>query len=778
MKNFIKTAINSILIIGVLYFIFFSIMPHNVNENESLSNFSTERAVKIIETISKKPHFIGSQNHEVVADYLQAELQKLGLETTLQSGFSMSDWGNLTFSTNIIAKINGSDPKNSNQKALLLLSHYDSAPHSYSHGASDDASGLGTILEGLRAFLHNKTPHKNDIIILFTDAEEIGLNGAALFVTKHHWAKNIGLAINFEARGTAGPSFMLVETNAGNASLIKGFVAANPKFPAANSLMYSIYKMLPNDTDLTVFREQGKIQGFNLAYIDDHFNYHTRQDNIAHLDKNSITHNGSYFMPMLKYFSNAKLNLLNSKDDFVYFNIPFAFINYPFQWIYPMWIIAFILFIGLIFIGISKHVLKPTDIAKGFIPFFISVASCGLVCFLLWKSLLMLYPEYNDILHGFTYNGHDYVMAFVLISCAICFYVYEKLTLKTETFNIFIAPLFIWIVINLFLSIWLKGAAFLIIPVFFGLFLLGIYIFTNQTNWFLNFIFSLPALLILVPFVYLFPVGLGLKILFGSCILVALIFTLLIPVFNLFTHKRIWAFVLLLFAVGFLMKAHFNSEFVNGKAKPNSLLYVYDADKNIALWATYDTTLDSWTMNRLGDKPQVAKPEQNLQSKYNSKFTYTSLAPLIDIKKPVIQFLKDSIGGSKRFLKIKIIPLRPVNRYDIFGNPEMSIKTFYANGEKKIAPKSSKFKTSGNKILSYYVINNMPLEMDFVMDAAKNLDMQLIESSYDLMANQMLKVLPRQDWMMPKPFVLTDAIVLKQNIVPQDSRIINDSISN
>ena len=95
----------------------------------------------------------------------------------------------------------------------MLLSHYDSAPHSFSKGASDDASGIATILESIRAFLHNKTPHKNDIIILFTDAEEIGLNGAALFVTQHKLAKDVGLVLNFEARGSSGPGYMLMETN-------------------------------------------------------------------------------------------------------------------------------------------------------------------------------------------------------------------------------------------------------------------------------------------------------------------------------------------------------------------------------------------------------------------------------------------------------------------------------------------------------------------------------------------------------------------------------------
>jgi Zn-dependent M28 family amino/carboxypeptidase len=54
------------------------------------------------------------------------------------------------------------------------LSHYDSAPHSASLGASDDASGVATILEAVRAFLHAKTPHKNDIIILLPMPKNLG----------------------------------------------------------------------------------------------------------------------------------------------------------------------------------------------------------------------------------------------------------------------------------------------------------------------------------------------------------------------------------------------------------------------------------------------------------------------------------------------------------------------------------------------------------------------------------------------------------------------------
>lgn len=783
MKNFLKVLIINVFIVGILYFIFYSLMPQKILTNTELSNFSTHRALKIVKNISAKPHYIGSVDHDLVANYVFNELKKLGLEASVQEGFSMTEWGTLTKSKNIIAKIKGSNTKTSNGKALLLLSHYDSAPHSFSHGAADDASGIATIIEGVRAFLHNKTKHKNDIIILFTDAEELGLNGAALFVTKHQWAKKIGLAINFEARGTAGPSYMLMESNRGNAALISAFSKSNPNFIAANSLMYSIYKMLPNDTYLTVFRENGNIQGFNFAFIDNHFNYHTAQDDLAHLDPKSIEHNGGYLMPMLKYFSNTNLNKLTTTQDFVYFNAPFTFFYYPFDWVLPLWIFAISLFIGFTYFGIAKKVLSPSEIGKGFLWFFASIFFVGIITFVGWKTILLIYPEYNEILHGFTYNGHNYMMFFSLISIAICFYIYEKLSDKTTTMNNFIAPMFVWIIINLIIAIKLKGAGFFIIPVFFGLIILGYYVFTEKTNLILNLILSIPALIIFVPFIAMFPVGLGLKIMFGSSILIALLFTILLPVFNLFTHKRIWIILLLITSFFFLIDAHINSDFEAGKAKPNSLLYVYDLEKNKAFWTTYDTNLDEWTKTYLGDKPQKATElkENQLYSKYNSEFTYSTFAPLISIEKPTIEFISDSVVGNRRFLKIKISPNRKVNRYDIFANRNLNFKNFKANGENKLDKKSSKFDTNERKILSYYVVDNIPLEMEFSIDATKNLEMDLMESSFDLLSNIELKVIKRQAWMMPKPFVLNNAIVLKQHIVPQglieQKPIVTDTIS-
>ncbi|MEH6513954.1 MAG: M28 family peptidase, partial [Maribacter arcticus] len=289
------TILTLLVVVLAVYWSFRALLPqYNADNTIVETEFSTDRALVHVKEISKEPHAVGFPAHAKVRSYIVAELQKLGLETSIQEGYTAGDWGNLSKAENILARIKGKE----SGKALLLLSHYDSNPHS-SLGASDAGSGVATILEGVRAFLKTNPNSKNDIIILISDAEELGLNGADLFVDEHEWLKDVGLVLNFEARGSGGPSYMLMETNRGNSRLISEFITANPEFPVANSLAYSIYKMLPNDTDLTVFREDADIEGFNFAFIDDHFDYHTANDNYERLDRNTLAHQGSYLMPLL-----------------------------------------------------------------------------------------------------------------------------------------------------------------------------------------------------------------------------------------------------------------------------------------------------------------------------------------------------------------------------------------------------------------------------------------------------------------------------------------------
>lgn len=776
MKKFSSSFLSAFFLVAITYFVYFAMMPQTVEKTAgSLSEFSTQRALNKLEDIAKEPHYVGSENHKTVAGYLQKELQELGLETKVQEGYTFTEWGNLVKSKNILARIKGTN----NSKALMLLSHYDSAPHSKSLGASDDGSGIATILEGLRTFLHNKTAHKNDIVILFSDAEEVGLNGAALFVTEHQWAKEIGLVINFEARGTAGPSYMLMEVNQGNANMVDGFTGANPRFPVSNSLMYSIYKMLPNDTDLTIFRERGQVQGFNFAFIDNHFNYHTAQDDMQHLSKKTLEHQGTYLMPLLNYFSNIDLKALDSTEDKVYFNTPVRFMSYPFSWNIPLVAIALVLFLGLCFVGFGKRILNGREIIKGSLLFFGALLLGGIVTFLGWRITLEIYPEYKEIQHGFTYNGHSYIGAFMFLTLAILFFVYRKFIPESQMMNYSIAPLFLWIILNFALAFALPGAGFFVLPVFASLLMFSYFILTQRTNNLLNIILAIPAIAIYVPFITMFPIGLGLKVLFGSSILLVLVFGLLFPIFGSFNKKGAWSFLMLLIAVGFFIDAHIHSGFEQGKAKPNSLLYVYDADEDKANWATYDTYLDQWTKNYLGENPKSADAlnKNSLFSKYNSSFTFMSPAETKEIERPTITFLRDSTIGNQRHLKIRISPNRKVNRYDIFANEQLVIHNLRTNNVKLMGQEGSAHPRNGKRIVSYYVTDNEPLELQFSINKVSDLDMELMETSFDLLENTMFSIPNRPAYMMPKPFVLTDAIILKQKIkAPSDpKKIIQDS---
>ncbi|WGD35654.1 M28 family peptidase [Olleya sp. YS] len=763
----LKKAIAILTLCLSIYLSFNALLPNKISDLETpLEQFSTDRALLQLAEISKKPHYTGSEENTRVRHYIISELEKLGLKTQIQEGYTISKWGNIAKPINILARIKGT----ANTKALMLLTHYDSNPHS-AIGASDAGSGVVTILEGLRAFLAAGHPPKNDIIIGITDAEELGLNGADLFVNKHEWSKDVGLVLNFEARGSGGPSYMLIETNGGNANLMKEFVAANPQFPVANSLAYSIYKMLPNDTDLTVFRRDGDIEGFNFAFIDDHFDYHTVMDNYARLDRNTLEHQGSYIMPLLHHFSQANLANIKSTEDYIYFNIPiFKTVIYPFGWVLPMLLIAIFIFIGLLVYGFRNKILNFKAIGNGFVAFIFSLLSCGLLGFFGWEFLNILYPKYGEMLHGFTYNGHTYIWLFALLSLGLSFLLYSKVYKANNTASLLVAPLTFWLIICTVIALQLKGASFFIIPVYFGLIALFVLLRQKQPNLILMAVLCIPALFILSPLVKMFPVGLGLKLLVVSTVFVVLIFGLCLPVLGFLKHKRRWSYLFFFLGIIAFFIAHLHSDFKPDTPKPNSLVYTLNADKNSALWATYDNVLDTYTKNFLGESPSEASAlnKNTFGSKYASGFTYASNAPIKDIPLPKIEISNDTIIGETRHFNICVIPQREVQRIEVFSDSTNHFKSFKINGVDAYRKKGDSLVFVNrwkNRLFSFFVSKNDLLDLQISVPKNQKTSLQLFEASFDLLDNKLFSIPPRERHMIPKPFVLNDAVLVNKTII-------------
>ncbi|WP_461532721.1 M28 family peptidase [Sinomicrobium sp.] len=756
MKTY-AAPLSLLLLCAAVYWSFYGTMPQTyIKLNAPENSFSTERAMIHVRAISQKQHYVGAEAHKEVRDYLIAELEKLGLTPEVQQGYTSGNWGNVSKASNIVAKVKGSGKGD----ALVLLSHYDSAPHS-SFGASDAGSGVATILEGLRAYLSEKRYPKNDIIVLFTDSEELGLNGAKLFVSQHPWAKKVKLVLNFEARGSGGPSFMLPETNAGNSGLIKAFAEAQPSYPVANSLLYSVYKILPNDTDLTVFREDGDINGLNFAFIDDHYDYHTALDIPPRLDRTTLQHQGSYLMPLLHFFADTDMSSLKSERDHVFFNAPGGMvIHYPFSWIWPLNTFALLLFILALVYGFREKVLHTKEILKAGIPFFAALICCGLLGYFSWPLLLHFYPGYADILQGFPYNGHTYITVFTLCSAAICLVFYGAFK-KLTAANLLVIPIFFWLLLCTLLGHYLKGASFFIIPLYCALGSLFVLIRWKKPSVLTLSLLALPAIWIFAPLIQMFPVGLGLKMAIASTLLTALLFALLIPVIAAYQRHRKLALLTTVVAIVLLIVAHNSSDFDKEHPQPDSLVYLLNTDNNKAHWATYDPIPGSWISSYFANEKQQNDTVETFSSKYSSTFTHTAEAPVKNILPPVVEVLRDTVVANERLIDLCITPQRSVNRLDVYSTS--AILSCNVNGA--ILPTTYlKNQQRGNRLFSHFITDNSYTEIQLRLPSDEKPQLTLYESSFDLLQHKLFSVAPRPEGHIPKPFVLNDAVILKKTV--------------
>jgi hypothetical protein len=763
MKRF-SSIVSVLIILGVIYWSFADLKPSlKTSKSSTETDFSIENALNHLKKISKEAHYTGSKAHKKVQSYIVTELQKMGFETEIQTQTAINKkWFAATTAENIIAKLKGS----SSGKALLLLTHYDSNPHS-SLGASDAGSGVVTILEGLRAFLLKNETQKNDIVVLISDAEELGLLGAQAFVDAHSWTKDIGLILNFEARGSGGPSYMLMETNGKNSKLLSEFLATQPNFPAANSLMYSIYKKLPNDTDLTIFREDANINGFNFAFIGDHFDYHTAQDSYERLDRETLLHQADYLTTSLNYFSNSDLTDFNSDEDFVYVNFPFIkLITYPFSWVSPMVILCGILFLVLLFFGISFNKIDIKGALKGFIPFLVSLILCGGISFGLWKLLLIIHPQYNDILQGFTYNGYQYIIAFVFLNLWMLFTIYKQTATTEKTTNLLIAPIFFWLVLNFIISAYLKGSGFFIIPVICALLILIVAIFLNLEDKYkriLCTILSIPTLYIFAPLIKMFPVGLGLKVLFISAVFIVFVFGLMILSFHqkksFWTQKWSGFLALLFFGI-----ATYNSGFSIDNKKPNSIVYVQNSDNKTAYFGTYNTTLDTYTEQVFkGSFTKGGIENAETKSKYNTRFNYYKKTAYKAISSSEIGTGLDTVIGKKRFLELTLTPKRKINKLEFITKNKLTLHQFKINDV--LVNKGKKYSLKDGTFLVYHLGNSdTEVTLSFAVDIVEKLEIIVNEISYDLLSNKNFNLKPRSEEMMPMPFVTNDAIIITKKL--------------
>lgn len=750
------TFLSVLLMIAVIWWRLSSLTPIPEEDHDlPLSEFSISHALDHVKTLSEAPHFVGSENHTKVRNYIMGQLSHLGLSPRIQEGLTTGKGNYLSRVNNIYTTIKG----DREGPALLLMTHYDSHPHS-ALGASDAGSGVAVILEAIRAHLESGPYTGNDLILLFTDGEELGLNGARYFVENIPVPQEIGLVLNFEARGSGGPGIMLLETNGGNEALINSFAEARVSNPFGSSLFYSIYKLLPNDTDLTIFRETGNIPGFNFAFIDDHFDYHTAMDSFERLDRPTLAHQAGYLMPLLKYYSQADLNTLSSNKDLVYFDLPGGTLfRYPFSAILSLWMATLLLFLLVLAYGIKTKRLPGREVLHGTAKFIFILVFTVASTYLGWELILLFYPHYTDILHGFPYGGYWYMAAGIALVIAVCLLVYHGKS-KEEQAAYMVAPLFFWLLLTLGISFYLKGASYLVFPVALSIICWAVMLRQKHPNAILMLLLLLPALWLITPLIRMFPVALGLKSLPLAAVLTTLTFGLSLPVTGYLKRKQQWGYFFLIITGISLWYAHRMSPVTPDHPHHTSLVYMEDAKENNAFLATYNNSLSSWLSTSLGNDPKPYTFPTEFGSKYGTPFTfYRSVTPK-KIIPPQIRVLQDSIIKGERSVKISVLHLRQVSRLEVFlNNGELLSGT--VNGE----PLTVYSPTQDTQhLFTHYITNNDPALLELKLKTGSGTELIFYESSNDLLTHPAMDITPRPRAEIPMPFVLNDAVITRSVI--------------
>ena len=545
--------------------------------------FSAIKAMDHLNIMASEIHHMGTAENRKVKNYILDQFDQMDIPTEMFIGHAKQQWGTryirLGRTENIIATIKG---KNQG-KAVMVVGHYDSVLAS--PGAADDVHSVACMLE--IAKILKQEEHDNDIIFLVTDGEERGLLGAKAFVEDRD-VSNIGVLLNYEARGNSGASISF-EWSEGNAWLVQQLKKVATK-PAANSMSFEIYKNLPNDTDFTFFKKAG-INGINHAFIDGFSYYHNPADTPENINQKSVQHTGTNMLALTRHFANIDLSDTQSYNA-TFFNFLSFLVIYPSSWdvfilIAVMGFIAFLLFQSF-----RKNVISIKSFALSLLLILLTVIISASLSFGLGRLLLSLYPQYDLFYAGQFYNHKWYLLTCIGISILTCSLLLKKSVLKSSSQSFKAALLLFMVILCVLFLIFIPTAVyFMLYPTI----AMSIYYYIisrgdeQREHVLASYLTSSIPLILWLPVIVLFFLAFSL-----AGLPMPTIHVTIIALSTMFLFEKLWTDSNLMNYIGLgvilvsLIGGHLTSTPTDREPLPSNLFYNYNVITNQAHLATED----------------------------------------------------------------------------------------------------------------------------------------------------------------------------------------------
>jgi hypothetical protein len=626
--------------------------PDPLPASARTSEFSAERAFSHVQQIAERPHPVGSPANAEVRDYLVGQLEDLGLSPTVQQATSartMEGTASIARVHNIHAQIPGSSPTGH----VVLVAHYDSVPRG--PGAADDGAGVAAILEIARA-ITSGSPPRNDIDIVFTDAEEPWLLGAQAFVRDGRLDPQRSVVLNLEARGTSGPALMF-ESSSDNTSVIPAL--ASVQRPITSSGWEACYQVLPGDTDFTVFRNAG-FAGMNFAFFDGSARYHTLEDSPANLDHASLQHMGSTVLATARHFDEQDLGAPRG-GSLTYFTVLGELVHYPQQLAVPLALLAVVVFAATLLYGRRRGVrIRAVGLAAAsFLALLVVTMALGIG---VWQVLRLLHPGYGSFHTGDTYRPEWYAAGLLALTAALSVAWYLLMRRRRAPEELALATWAWFLVLAILTAAFVPGAAYLFTwtPLVGCLFLTAAIRWGGEEPTWRYLALSaaaLPTVTLLVPVVDML-LSIGLAFVSGPMFMAVLVLVTALPVLDLLVLRHAYLVPVAATVVGLALIAaglHIDT-FDDEHPRQTRLVYALDAEREQAWWLSADPDPPTWTdryvdTERMEDERFPDSPSLSLASSY-----YSGSASVARIEPPDVTVRRSERNGDMRELRLHITP--------------------------------------------------------------------------------------------------------------------------
>ncbi len=544
-----------------------------------------------------------------------------------------------------------------------------------------------------------------------------------------------------------------MRTSNKNGWLIRELARAVPT-SVTNSLFYEIYRLLPNDTDLTVFKNGG-MSGMNFAYINGLTSYHTRLDNPARIDERSLQHQGSYALGLTRHF--ASLSAIDTRErNSVYFSVlGLTLITYSEAWIAPLSGLAILLFIAVVVLGVIKKRLTLSGIASGSLVFLLSVV-CAVVIVTGARWIIGALQGGETV-----YNSHLYLISFFALTIAASAALFAWFGRKISVNDLAVGASCFWLILMLASWLFMPGGSYLFTwPLVFSLVGLGATFFlkdqaaTSFKRLILVSVCAVPVIVLLVSVVQLVSVALTPDLFVAPVMLVALGMGLLIPHVGLLTAKNrlllpiASALVGLCFLAGGILTAGFDAD----RPMQDNLFYAFNADTGKAIWASNDRSPDHWTSQFLSSSNERGALADFFP--YSSREFIKSEAPPAQLDAPEVALIEDKTTEKMRTLRLRITSRQQAPVASVYLGSEAAFLGAAIN-EERVNPGPS-----GMWGFFYRGLPKQGLELTLESRPGSQISVRVVLQNYGLPEIPGSSFKARPDDTIPSPFAYSDSTLV------------------